>query len=354
MRPDKLEFRPHRRRTVRTHRDASTVPLRKLFLTLGPRTAEQAIVNRELANGEVDGCLVDAEHPDRDAAASHITELRDRYASLAIIAFLDSSQSGEYFGLGGLGVDGVVTSTTPRTRLRDDVDDAFSTARGDRIASAMEHRFPAPGPASVAWAVARAGHQTSVEKLAAAQGHTPRGLRDALRAIGPVRHIVAPNKFHHLFVKAWIERFPDATSWADPSLAQRRTELRFDHTLGDQAETAWKGEIDQLSFGGSRVLSEMVFHHAASRTLVLTDIVQNHDPKLDHAFWRWLKRVNRIVAPGGEAPLDWRLTVRNREVARAALDRLLAWDFDRVILSHGICIETGGRAFVENAFRWLG
>jgi len=187
--------------------------------------------------------------------------------------------------------------------------------------------------------------------------HSPVALTDAraeaLLALGPVRHIVAPNKFHHLFVKPWQERFPDAMSWGDPSLVRRRSELRFDHTLGDEAEAAWKPEIDQLLFTGSRVLSEVVFHHAASRTLILTDIVQNHDPALDGAFWRWVKRVNRIVAPDGEAPLDWRMTVRDKRAARASLERMLRWDIDRVIVSHGLCIETGGREYVENAFRWL-
>ena len=87
-------------------------------------------------------------------------------------------------------------------------------------------------------------------------------------------------------------------SWAEASLASRRKDLRFDHTLGDQAEVVWKSEIDQLRFGGSRVLCEMVFHHVQSRTVILTDIVQNHDPTLDGAFWRWVKRLNRIAAPG--------------------------------------------------------
>ena len=177
---------------------------------------------------------------------------------------------------------------------------------------------------------------------------------EAVLALGPVRHVVAPNKFHHLFVRPWLERCPDAISWADPSLARRRRELRVDHTLGDPAEAVWKAEIDQLLFSGSRVLSEVVFHHPASQTLILTDIVQNHDPTLDGAFWRWVKRLNRIAAPGGEAPLDWRWTVRDKAAARASLARVLNWHFDRVVLSHGICIETGGRAFVEHAFRWLG
>ena len=33
--------------------------------------------------------------------------------------------------------------------------------------------------------------------------------------------------------------------------------------------------------------------------------------------------------------------------------RLLSWDFDRLIIAHGPCIERDAKAFVTQAFRWL-
>ena len=71
-----------------------------------------------------------------------------------------------------------------RDQAPPDVDQAFSTARGGQIARALEPRFLSPGPEAVARAVAHASHETNVEKLAAALGHTPRGLREALHEIG--------------------------------------------------------------------------------------------------------------------------------------------------------------------------
>jgi hypothetical protein len=32
---------------------------------------------------------------------------------------------------------------------------------------------------------------------------------------------------------------------------------------------------------------------------------------------------------------------------------MLAWNIDRVILAHGVCVDRGAREFVEDAFRWL-
>ena len=34
-----------------------------------------------------------------------------------------------------------------------------------------------------------------------------RELEDAVRALGPVRHLVSPNKLHHLFLGAWKAKF---------------------------------------------------------------------------------------------------------------------------------------------------
>jgi hypothetical protein len=181
---------------------------------------------------------------------------------------------------------------------------------------------------------------------------TPARL-EAVRALGPIRQIVAPNKFHHLFVREWARAAPDARCWAEPALAKRKPELGFDGILGDAAEPDWNGDLDQVIFGGTQVLPEAVFFHRSSRTAIFTDLIQNHDPTGETPVYRWLKGINRILAPNGESQRDWRLTVRDRSTARAALERILAWDIERVLLSHGICIERGGHAFVERAFAWL-
>ncbi|MCH7600214.1 MAG: DUF4336 domain-containing protein, partial [Myxococcales bacterium] len=35
------------------------------------------------------------------------------------------------------------------------------------------------------------------------------------------------------------------------------------------------------------------------------------------------------------------------------IDRILEWDFDRVTVTHGQVLESGGRAKLEQAFAWL-
>lgn len=178
------------------------------------------------------------------------------------------------------------------------------------------------------------------------------GQLSELEALGPIRHLVAPNKFHHRFLPDWMARYPYATSWAGPQLRER-VPIQFDHELADTAEACWAADLDQLLFGGSRVLPEAVFYHRSSRTLILTDIFQSHEPDADGWLWRTVKRINGISAPHGGVPRDWQTTVSDRAAARAARDRMLGWGFDRLVITHGRCIERGARAQVERAFAWL-
>ena len=64
-------------------------------------------------------------------------------------------------------------------------------------------------------------------------------------------------------------------------------------------------------------------------------------------------RLEGVVSPHGGVGLDIRLTFTNRNLARQSLEKLLAWDFDKLIIAHGPCIEKDAKPFVERAFRWL-
>ncbi len=177
--------------------------------------------------------------------------------------------------------------------------------------------------------------------------------RAAVSELGSVSHLICPNRFHHLFAGDWQRAHPEAQLWGGPGLQKKRPDLRFDGELSDDSPEEWREEIDQLVFRGSSILPEVVFFHRASRSLILTDVIQNHEPSSDGWFWRKIKRWNGIQAPDGGVPRDLRLTYRDKEAARESLKQVLAWDFDRVILSHGTCIDHDARAHVERAFGWL-
>jgi len=179
-------------------------------------------------------------------------------------------------------------------------------------------------------------------------------LAQEIDALGPVRHLVSPNKIHHLFLSDWKQRWPAARLYAPPGLARRRRDLHFDAELSDHPDRAWAADIDQVVFHGSVLMEEVVFFHRASRTAVVTGLVQRFDPAAVHGWRGWLMRLDGIVGQGGSTPRDWRLSFVDRRAARRAKATLLGWGPQQVVIAHGACAREGGREVLERALRWLG
>jgi hypothetical protein len=183
-------------------------------------------------------------------------------------------------------------------------------------------------------------------------------LRRQLDALGPVRHIVSPNKIHYVHVAAWKAAYPDAIAWASPGVRERaesmHAQVAFDRDLVDTPDAAWAGEVDQLVFRGSCVMEEVVFFHRASRTLVLADLIENFERDKLSFSERLLTRLGGVWDPDGKAPTDLRLTfLGHRDVARAHLEKMMAWDPQRIVIAHGRWYDRDGAAELRRAFRWL-
>jgi hypothetical protein len=178
-------------------------------------------------------------------------------------------------------------------------------------------------------------------------------LVDSVDAIGPVRHIVSPNKIHHLFLAEWAERWPDARVYAPPGLAQRKPDLRFDAELGDEPDAAWAADIDQVIFRGSVAMEEVVFFHRISRTAIVCDLIQRH-PEPTMTGWKGtLMRLDSLVGENGSTPREWRASFLRRGKARAAREKLLDWNPDRLLIAHGDCAKTGATAIIDRALSWI-
>jgi hypothetical protein len=178
-------------------------------------------------------------------------------------------------------------------------------------------------------------------------------LERAVDAIGPVRHLVSPNKLHHLFMKEWVARWPDARMYAPPGLARRFPELRFDSELGDEADPAWANDIDQTIFRGSIAMEEVVFFHRPSRTALFCDLVQRHEPERMKGWRGMVMRLDGMVGEAGSAPREWRATFLRRGPARAARAKVLAWQPERLLIAHGACVKGGATPVLERALAWI-
>jgi hypothetical protein len=174
-----------------------------------------------------------------------------------------------------------------------------------------------------------------------------------LEALGPVRHLVAPNKLHHLWLGAWAEHFPDARLYAPPGLARKRRDLTFHAELDDAPDPAWREQIDQVVFRGSFFMDEVVFFHRASRTALVCDLVQRFDPRTLSGWKGLAMRLDGLVGPDGSTPREWRASWWNRRAGRRALRVALDWNPARLVIAHGMLPEGDGSGALARGLRWL-
>lgn len=182
-------------------------------------------------------------------------------------------------------------------------------------------------------------------------------LKESVQKLGPVRVLVAPNWIHYAYVPQWQEAFPDATTWAAPGVSERAEsrgmEIVFDHELGAEPAPELAGEIDSLLVEGSSIHHEVVFFHHPSRTLILTDLIENFEPSKMPLWTRPLIFLAGVRDPDGKAPIDMRFSFRkNREQLQKAVQHMLDWEPERVILAHGRWYKENGTEELRRAFRW--
>jgi len=177
-------------------------------------------------------------------------------------------------------------------------------------------------------------------------------LAAEVSALGRVAAIVAPGNFHSLHVPSCQQAFPGALTFICPGTEKRAKALRYDEVLGDAAPALWADELAQVVVAATRVMHEVVFFHRASRTLILVDLVENFTAATAGTNW-FLRAAFRAVGmwnrptPAPEYKLGW----GDKASVRGAMQRILAWDFDRVVLSHGDLITHDAKATVVRAWR---
>lgn len=173
--------------------------------------------------------------------------------------------------------------------------------------------------------------------------------------LGPVRYLVAATPRHVWRLEGAHTLFPQAQLWAArPTLMTLKApHLVFTGFLGDEPPPGWADDLEQVVFKGNPLLSEVLFYHRQARTVLLDDIIQINPALPGQPLRNAVFKLEGGLAPRGGVGLDMKLTFTNRSLARQSLERVLAWDFDKLIIAHGDCIAKDAKPFVEQAFRWL-
>jgi hypothetical protein len=172
---------------------------------------------------------------------------------------------------------------------------------------------------------------------------------EAERAILPqVRVIVAPSLLHHLHVAEARKLTPGAELWGPPGFADKVEGIGPIKVFG-QDPWPYDDEIAAEVIEGAPRRNEVVFLHRATRTLYTADLVFNihrHAGLLAPLTFRAMGIYKRFAVAK-----MWNHWVKDRAAFDRSIQRVLAWDFDRIVMAHGDIVEAGGRRILIDALR---
>ena len=183
-------------------------------------------------------------------------------------------------------------------------------------------------------------------------------LQQQLDKLGKVKYLVAPNLFHYLYLASAQQLYPDAAIFAPPGLNIKQPSLKIDRVFTQDA-IEFAIELEYTLLTGFQVfvppkislVNEIVFYHPHSKTLIITDSAFN----FDRTFPTITQLAARIIGSYGVLKPSWleKIAVKDTMQLKEAADKVLQWDFERVIMAHGQIIETNAKRQLTDAYRWL-
>ena len=214
----------------------------------------------------------------------------------------------------------------------------------------IDHPFKMPGGIEL-------GTRTTLVRLS--DGglwlHSPGPLTPAIQTWleqnGPVRAIVAPNLLHHMFLADTVAAFPEASVYGPEGLQAKLKNATPIETL-DPQQLPWSGDLQCLAVGGCPQMSEWVFLHPATRTLILTDLAFNFQ-QVNSFVTRIFLRINGALGRFGPSRLARSFFMKDKAQVRTGIENILSWDFDRVVVAHGEVLEGGGAGALRDSYGWL-
>lgn len=132
---------------------------------------------------------------------------------------------------------------------------------------------------------------------------------------------------------------------------EKLKEVRFSGRLKDGPRLEWKDEIDQLVVKGNALDNEVVFFHKPSRSLIVADLCFNIPPDRSN-FTSAIAGVLGVLDQMAPSR-NFKVMTRNASLVRQTIKRVLKWDFQRVILSHGNIVEIDAKTKFKQAFAYL-
>jgi hypothetical protein len=180
--------------------------------------------------------------------------------------------------------------------------------------------------------------------------HSPTKLSDELKSavdeLGRVAYIVGASNGHNLSLAQWQDAYPDAELHVSTGIPDR-VQLKSPILLNSANENPWQGELTLATMPSTPMFNETVFLHHPSNSLIVTDLIQNHDaskptgfgPRLAKSLFGLLGFKGKCVAP----PLKMGFMRKDKAEFSAFIEEVNGWNFDKIIVTHGDIIDVDAK-----------
>ena len=185
--------------------------------------------------------------------------------------------------------------------------------------------------------------------------HSPTALSpeliEEMDELGSVSFIVGASNGHNIWLREWQDAFPDAALYVSGGIP-KKLKLTNYQVLGESHENIWEEDLAREFMLGVPFFSESVFLHRMTKSLIVTDLIQNYSdersPGLDgfvtQYFFEPIGFKGTCVAP----PLKIGFMIKDKSNFSLFIERILGWEFERIIVTHGDIIELNAKQVFAN------
>lgn len=175
--------------------------------------------------------------------------------------------------------------------------------------------------------------------------------QDEIGKLGRIAAVVAPNCFHHLYAPEVVAALGSPSLVVAPGLIERVPTLPPATELVSGTAPSCLSGLETLLFGPALGVTEIIFFHPATRTLIFTDIATNAEGLVfERPLDRWLTRAYGIPPKFGPPRNALLLLRSDREGSARVLRKVLEWPFERIVVAHGTPVEVGAGEVFRRAF----
>lgn len=156
--------------------------------------------------------------------------------------------------------------------------------------------------------------------------------RAAVNALGTVHAIVAPNLYHHLFLRAAVEAWPAARVFVPEGLDAKIGAIPRAEVMGPQTDFGGSDALEFFVFSG-HAIHETIFRHVPTKTLISSDLIYNYSADQFPAEKLFFRCLGCFGSPN--VPFYHRFAIRDRTSLTSLMEWVQEREIRRLIMSHG-------------------